>query len=81
MPLAPRTYPTLVEGKVITFVETGKDTTLPEWKRVLVNGDIRITNAKEVCTISFLLFVQPNLIISEAINGALYVIEGTIQDD
>ncbi|KAN0135594.1 hypothetical protein V8E53_006485 [Lactarius tabidus] len=63
IPLAPRTYPTLVEGKTISFVETGKDTTLPEWKRVLVNGDIRIVNAKE------------------AINGVLYVIDGTAQDD
>lgn len=62
-------------------METGKDTTLPEWKRVLVNGDIRITNAKEVCLIPFLLSVLPNVIVSEAINGALYVIDGTVQDD
>ncbi|KAI9454865.1 hypothetical protein BJY52DRAFT_1389902 [Lactarius psammicola] len=64
IPLASRTYPTLAEGKTtITFVETGKDTTLPEWKRVLINGEIQIINAKE------------------AINGVLYVIDGTIQDD
>jgi len=63
IPLASRTYPTLAEGKTITFVETGKDTTSPEWNRVLVNGDIQIIKAKE------------------AINGVLYVIDGTIQGD
>jgi uncharacterized surface protein with fasciclin (FAS1) repeats len=63
IPLASRTYPTLAEGKTITFVETGKDTSSPEWKRVLINGDIQIINARE------------------AINGVLYVIDGTIQDD
>ncbi|KAH9056985.1 hypothetical protein EDB87DRAFT_1565652 [Lactarius vividus] len=60
--LASRTYPTLAEGKIY-FVETSKDTTLPEWKRVLINGDIQVINAKE------------------AINGVLYVIDGTVQDD
>ncbi|KAH8991988.1 hypothetical protein EDB92DRAFT_1934907 [Lactarius akahatsu] len=60
--LASRTYPTLAEGN-ISFVETSKDTTLPEWERVLINGDIQIVNAKE------------------AINGVLYVIDGTVQDD
>ncbi|KAH9075836.1 hypothetical protein EDB83DRAFT_2352563 [Lactarius deliciosus] len=60
--LTSRTYPTLAEGK-ISFVETSKDTTLPEWERVLINGDIQIINAKE------------------AINGVLYVIDGTVQDD
>ncbi|KAH9176918.1 hypothetical protein EDB89DRAFT_1937172 [Lactarius sanguifluus] len=60
--LASRTYPTLAEGN-ISFVETSKDTTLPEWERVLINGDIQIINAKE------------------AINGVLYVIDGTVQDD
>ncbi|KAH8998750.1 hypothetical protein EDB86DRAFT_2909913 [Lactarius hatsudake] len=61
--LASRTYPTLAEGKISFVEETSKDTTLPEWERVLINGDIQIINAKE------------------AINGVLYVIDGTVQDD
>ncbi|KAI9512620.1 hypothetical protein F5148DRAFT_1161603 [Russula earlei] len=61
--LPSRTYPTLVEGRTITFKETKKGSTALEWQRVLVNGDIPILNKKE------------------AINGVLYVIDGTIQAD
>jgi len=61
--LQSRTYPTLVEGKTITFKEISKDPQVSEWQRVLVNGDTRILSKKE------------------AINGVLYVIDGTIQDD
>lgn len=47
--LASNTYRTLAEGKPVSFVETSKDTSLPEWKRVLVNGNIQVISAKEVC--------------------------------
>jgi len=57
------TYPTLVEGKTVTFKEINQDTTMSEWKRVLVNGNVQIVDKKE------------------AINGDIYVIDGTIQDD
>lgn len=81
IPLASRVYPTLAEGKTITFVETGKDTTLPEWKRVLINGGIQITNAKEVCHAEPFFLTHLISPLFEAINGVLYVIDGTIQDD
>ena len=47
--LPSRTYPTLAEGKTITFEEIGRDPSIPEWKRVLVNGKLQIISRKEVC--------------------------------
>ncbi|KAI0307608.1 hypothetical protein B0F90DRAFT_1813055 [Multifurca ochricompacta] len=40
-------YPTLAEGKAVTFKQISQDPTLPEWKRVLLNGGIKILNEKE----------------------------------
>ncbi|KAI0249562.1 hypothetical protein BJV78DRAFT_1276167 [Lactifluus subvellereus] len=45
--LPSRTYPTLAEGKTVTFEETSRDPSIPEWKRVLVNGKLQIINWKE----------------------------------
>ncbi|KAI0005506.1 hypothetical protein BJV74DRAFT_804865 [Russula compacta] len=45
--LPSRTYPTLVEGKTVSFKEISKDPIVLEWKRVLVNGHIQIVNKKE----------------------------------
>lgn len=45
--LPSRTYPTLVEGKTVTFEEISEDPAVPEWKRVSVNGNIQIVSRKE----------------------------------
>jgi len=37
-----------VEGKTVTFKEINQDTTMSEWKRVLINGNIQIIDKKEV---------------------------------
>ncbi|ETW86744.1 hypothetical protein HETIRDRAFT_40718 [Heterobasidion irregulare TC 32-1] len=41
------TYPTLIEGKYVTFTEVDDGATAPEWARVLLNGDVRILEMKE----------------------------------
>ncbi|KAF8499200.1 hypothetical protein F5888DRAFT_1793980 [Russula emetica] len=45
--LPSRTYPTLLNGKTVTFKEINEDPTVPEWKRVSVNGNIQIVSRKE----------------------------------
>jgi len=45
--LPSRAYPTLAEGKTVSFEEISKDQTIPEWKRVSVNGNIQIVSKKE----------------------------------
>jgi len=45
--LPSRTYPTLVEGKAVAFEEISEDDTVPEWNRVLVNGNIPIVGKRE----------------------------------
>ena len=57
--LPSRTYPTLAEGKTITFEEIGRDPSIPEWKRVLVNGKLQIISRKEVCVSK--LIILPTL--------------------
>ncbi len=79
-----RTYPTLVQGKTVTFKETSEDPTVPEWKRVFVNGNIQIVSRKEVRFLYLASLLMPNADPTtnpKATNGVLYVIDGTIQDD
>jgi len=45
--LSSRTYPTLLEGKTVAFEEISEDHTVPEWNRVLVNGNIPIVGKRE----------------------------------
>jgi hypothetical protein len=52
-----------------------------EWKRFLVNGNIQIVNKKEVWSSNYYPYGCLPHVFSKAINGDLYVIDGTIQDD
>ena len=79
--LSSPTYPTLVDGKTITFREISQDPTVSEWKRVLVNGNIQIVDKKEVWSSIYHPYGCLPHVFFKAINGDLYVIDGTIQDD
>ncbi|THH21576.1 hypothetical protein EW146_g49 [Bondarzewia mesenterica] len=64
----PGTYPTLLDGKTVTFTQLkdgddGQDASAPEWTRVVLNGHVRIVQMKE------------------ASNGMFYLIDGTVNDD
>ncbi|EIM92422.1 uncharacterized protein STEHIDRAFT_117441 [Stereum hirsutum FP-91666 SS1] len=47
IPLISHTYPTLVDGKNVTFAEIDGEASSPEWSRVLVNGESRIIQEKQ----------------------------------
>ncbi|KAI0031237.1 hypothetical protein K488DRAFT_79159 [Vararia minispora EC-137] len=40
-------FPTLVEGRNVTFEEVEGDLSQPDWTRVLLNGEIRLLGKKE----------------------------------
>jgi hypothetical protein len=79
--LPSRTYPTLLEGKTVTFKEISEDPAVPEWKRVSVNGNIQIVSRKEVRSLYLVFLPILTSPILKATNGVLYVVDGTIQDD
>ncbi|KAI0059419.1 hypothetical protein BV25DRAFT_1828937 [Artomyces pyxidatus] len=44
--LASHTYPTLADGRSVSFKEIEGDATAPEWTRVLLNGEVQILRMK-----------------------------------
>lgn len=45
-----------MEGKYVTFTEADGGAAAPEWARVLLNGDVRILEMKEVRRVLLIRF-------------------------
>lgn len=50
-----REYPTLAEGRSVTFKVVDEDSHKPNWARVAIDGEIHLLQKKEVCAITLIM--------------------------
>ena len=71
----------MLPEKQVTFKQVDNDESVPEWSRVRLNDDVRLIAMKEVCLLWYLFALGLMIIIYQASNGVLYMIDGTVKLD